>query len=83
LYVFIKKKRLKKTHDLEARERAQNAFRNSLQKYKIAMRTAKENILKNYVEENMNKDSWCTTYGIMTDKLKTANHPPSRRGTDL
>jgi len=37
------RRRLNKILDLETRERAQNAFRNCLQKYKAAIRTAKEN----------------------------------------
>jgi len=48
------RRRLNKTLDLETRERAQNAFRNCLQRYKAAIRTAKENIWKKYVENNMN-----------------------------
>jgi len=37
------RRRLNKTLDLETRERAQNAFQNCLQRYKAAIRTAKEN----------------------------------------
>jgi len=48
------RRRLNKTLDLETRERAQNAFQNCLQRYKAAIRTAKENTWKKYVEDNMN-----------------------------
>jgi hypothetical protein len=42
--IYLYRRRLNKTKlDLEVRERAQNAFRNCLQKYKAAIRTAKEN----------------------------------------
>jgi hypothetical protein len=50
------RRRLNKTLDLEARERAQNAFRNCLRKFKAAIRTAKENTWKKYVED-MNRDA--------------------------
>jgi len=75
------RRRLNKTLDLEARERAQNAFRNCLQKYKTAIRSAKENTWKKYVEDNMNRNPWSITYGIVANKLKTSC-PPLRRQTD-
>jgi len=50
------RRKLKKTLDLKVREKAQNTFR-SLQKYKTAIRIAKEDIWKKYVKENINKES--------------------------
>jgi hypothetical protein len=67
------RRRLNKTLDLETSERAQNAFRNCLQKYKTAIRTAKENTWKKYVEDNINRDPWSITYRIVANKLKTGN----------
>jgi hypothetical protein len=67
------RRRLNKTLDSEARERAQNAFRNCLRKYKAAIQTAKENTWKKYVEDNMNRNPWSITYRIVANKLKTGN----------
>jgi len=67
------RRRLNETLDLEARERAQNAYRNCFQKYKTAIRTAKENIWKKYGEDNMNRDPWSIMYRIVANKLKTGN----------
>jgi hypothetical protein len=67
---YLYRRRLNKTLDLEARERTQNAFRNCLQKYKAAIRIAKENTWKKYVEVNMNRDPWSIT---VANKLKTGN----------
>jgi len=47
-------RRLNKTLDLETRERAQNIFRNCLQRYEAAIRTAKENTWKKYIKDKMN-----------------------------
>jgi len=54
-------RRLNKTFDLKTREKAQNAFRNCLQRYEAAIRTAKENTWKKYIEDKMN-NAW-TTHG--------------------
>jgi hypothetical protein len=67
------RRRLNKTFDLEARERAQNAYRNCFRKYKTAIRTAKENTWKKYVKDNMNRDPWSIMYRIVANKLKTGN----------
>jgi len=70
---YLYRRRLNKTLDLETRERAQNAFRNCLQKYKAAIRTAKKNTWKIYIEDNMNRDPWSITYRIVANKLKIGN----------
>jgi hypothetical protein len=71
---YLYRRRLNKTLDLEARDRVQNVFRNCVQKYKTAIRTAKGNTWKKYVENNMNRDLWSITYGIVANKLKTLNN---------
>jgi hypothetical protein len=74
--IYLYRRRLKKTLYLEARERAQNAFRNCLQKYKAGIRTAKENTWEKYNmnEDNMNRDPWSMTYRIVANKLKIMCH---------
>jgi len=56
---------------LKARERAQNGFRNYLQKYKAVIWIAKENTWKKYVEDNMKDNLW--TIIRIVAKLKTGN----------
>ncbi|KAH0952843.1 hypothetical protein HN011_003092 [Eciton burchellii] len=67
------RRRLKKTLDSEARERAQNAFRDCLNKYKTALRAAKGNVWKKYVEDNMKRDPWFVAHRIVANKLITGN----------
>jgi hypothetical protein len=67
------RRRLNKMLDLETRERAQNAFRDCLDKYKTALRAAKGNVWKKYVEDNMKRDPWFIAHRIVANKLITGN----------